>query len=118
MLTSIGGLHKLDKLTVLRLNHNRIRRLDSSASSDRRAAKGAAAVDAGSGSANATGHGLSGLASLEILQLGYNHVTDISSLNLHMLPELKVMFLQGNDIVRVDGMSSCFKLRELGALGF
>ena len=61
---------------------------------------------------------MSGLASLEILQLGYNHVTDISSLNLHMLPELKVMFLQGNDIVRVDGMSSCFKLRELGALGF
>ena len=114
MLTSIGGLHKLDKLTVLRLNHNRIRKLDSSASSDRHQSNGGGAGSGADGSGDANRHGLSGLTSLEILQLGYNHVTDISSLNLHLLPELKVLFLQGNDIVRVDGMSSCFKLRELG----
>ena len=29
MLTSISGLHRLDKLTVLRLNHNLIRKLGS-----------------------------------------------------------------------------------------
>jgi Leucine-rich repeat (LRR) protein len=30
-----------------------------------------------------------------------------------MLPELKVLFLQGNDIVRVEGLNACYKLREL-----
>ena len=39
--------------------------------------------------------------------------TDLSSLNLHMLPELKVLFVQGNDIVRVEGLNSQSKLREL-----
>jgi Leucine-rich repeat (LRR) protein len=30
-----------------------------------------------------------------------------------MLPELKVLFVQGNDIVRVEGLNACYKLREL-----
>ena len=40
-------------------------------------------------------------------------ITDLSALNLHMLPELKVLFVQGNDVVRVEGLNSSFKLREL-----
>lgn len=30
-----------------------------------------------------------------------------------MLAELKVLFVQGNDIVRVEGLNACYKLREL-----
>ena len=114
MLTSIAGLHKLNKLTVLRLNHNRIRNLGTYSGLSPTKTERLSNTDK---TQTATGGvGLSGLTSLEILQLGYNHVTDISTLNLHLLPEMKVLFLQGNDIVRVDGLSSCFKLRELGKL--
>ena len=117
MLTSIGGLHRLDKLTVLRLNHNRIRKLGSTGSHHASSMVGSISKDVTGGNSPEKvaigGHGLSGLPNLEILQLGYNHVTDLGSLNLHMLPELKVLFLQGNDIVRVEGLNACYKLREL-----
>ena len=142
MLTSISGLHRLDKLTVLRLNHNRIRKLGSGGnhihggggggSNKNRGGSGGSGGSSGGGggggggngglsdkngshhdSRGSGGFGLSGLPNVEILQLGYNHVTDLSSLNLHMLSELKVLFVQGNDIVRVEGLNACYKLREL-----
>ena len=36
------------------------------------------------------------LPHLEVLQLGYNHISYIPSLRLHCLPELKSLFLQVN----------------------
>lgn len=53
------------------------------------------------------------LARLEVLQLGFNQISDISALGLHRLPALKVLYLQGNDVARVSGLESCHSLREL-----
>ena len=107
MLTSIGGLDNLQNLTVLRLNHNRIRELLPSNNSQSK-------TDSPDSESSATGgSGLSGLTSLEVLQLGYNQITDIASLRLGFLKELKVLFLQGNEIARVDGLEDCGELREL-----
>eukprot|EP00945_MAST-04E_sp_MAST-4E-sp1_P005291 g5291.t1 len=105
MLTNINGLHALWKLQILRMNHNRINELCVPQS-----------VTGGpeSGSvADASQYGLGALTSLEVLQLGYNSITDCCSLNLHKLNGLKVLFLQGNDIARIDGLNECYELREL-----
>ena len=68
MLTSIGGLHRLDKLTVLRLNHNRIRKLGSNG--NRSLMNPSLSKDGGSPEkVTIGGHGLSGLPNLEILQV-------------------------------------------------
>ena len=48
-----------------------------------------------------------------MLQLGYNCVTDIAALGLERLPELKVLYLQGNEITHVTGLEGCHALREL-----
>eukprot|EP00949_MAST-11_sp_MAST-11-sp1_P004981 g4981.t1 len=113
MLTSVRGLHRLFKLNVLRLNHNRIRELSGISNVD--AVTDDASKEVGTpGEIDVrTDYGLDGLTNLEVLQLGYNHVTDISALNLSKLTCLKVLFLQGNDIVRAGGFSGCNELREL-----
>ncbi len=52
-------------------------------------------------------------AQLEVLQLGFNHITDMAQLGLEQLPELKVLDLHGNDIQRICGLSYSSCLREL-----
>jgi Leucine-rich repeat (LRR) protein len=37
----------------------------------------------------------------------------MASLKLGHLNELKVLFLQGNEIAKVDGLEGCHELREL-----
>ena len=59
------------------------------------------------------GGSVGSLARLEVLQLGFNQISDISALGLHRLPALKVLYLQGNDVARVSGLESCHSLREL-----
>jgi Leucine-rich repeat (LRR) protein len=89
-LTDLSGLQDLPQLSLLRLNHNRIEHLGLSGSCE------------------------SGfLAHLEVLHLGYNHINYIPALRLHCLPELKVLYLQGNDITKVEGLERCIQLREL-----
>ena len=48
-----------------------------------------------------------------MLQLGYNQISDLPALRLHGLLQLKVLHLQGNELVRVDGLGSLLQLREL-----
>ena len=105
MLTNIDGLHALWKLQILRMNHNRVRELGL-------ASLGNVADHTPENTYNPY-FGLEGLTNLEVLQLGYNHVTDIVSLNLHKCKNLKVLFLQGNDIARIDGLNESYELREL-----
>jgi Leucine-rich repeat (LRR) protein len=50
---------------------------------------------------------------LEVLQLGFNKITDIGQLGLDRIPELKVLYLHGNEITRISGLHSCVCLREL-----
>ena len=52
-------------------------------------------------------------ARVPLCQLGYNQITDMASLKLGHLNELKVLFLQGNEIAKVDGLEGCHELREL-----
>ena len=92
MLVDLSGLLHLPLLTILRLNHNRVEHLGMVADSD---------------------HSRPVLPNLEVLQLGYNHINYIPSLRLHCLPELKSLFLQGNDITKIEGLDRCVQLREL-----
>lgn len=108
--SGLAGLTQLPHLSVLRLNHNRIADLlpgcvaaDEDATYPRQDAitPGQAGGTVGS------------LARLEVLQLGFNQISDLSSLGLHRLPALKVLYLQGNDVARVSGLETCGALREL-----
>lgn len=53
------------------------------------------------------------LPALQILQLGANGFSTIASLQLGALSNLRSLFLQGNDITRIDGLSGLTSLREL-----
>jgi Leucine-rich repeat (LRR) protein len=101
-LQSVSGLSSLPNLLVLRLNHNRIETLYPPLRQNEPPP-----------SPNSSEVGLCSCQKLEVLQLGYNCISDMSALGLHFLPELKVLFLQGNEISRVSGLSTCFELREL-----
>ncbi|GFN97682.1 leucine-rich repeat-containing protein 9 [Plakobranchus ocellatus] len=53
------------------------------------------------------------LENLEVLHLGYNGIKDLASLQLSRLPSLKALFLQGNEITKVEGLDGLHDLREL-----
>eukprot|EP00736_Rhodelphis_marinus_P010350 Rmarinus@m.14060 len=89
-MSSLSGLSQLRNLVVLRLNHNRISTIG-----------------------DGPDDGFSELVNLEVLQLGYNQIAHIPMLNLKNLVELKVLFLQGNDIQKVEGLENLTQLREL-----
>ena len=49
--------------------------------------------------------------SLQVLQLGSNQVASITSLHLGNLSSLRSLFLQNNDITRVDGLQGLVNLQ-------
>jgi Leucine-rich repeat (LRR) protein len=53
------------------------------------------------------------LPNLEELYLGHNNISKISDLGLHRLSQLKVLYLQGNCIMKVDGLEQMTNLLEL-----
>ena len=91
LLTDVHSLPRLEALRSLNLNHNCI---VSSAPPE-------------------SGSGLASLAQLEVLQLGFNQLTELASLRLSALPQLKVLHLQSNELTRLDGLGSLSQLREL-----
>ncbi len=97
----IVGLRDLPHLSVLRLNSNRVTSLLPALDS----------ADGGPGGPSPRTPRY--FAQLEVLQLGFNHITDMAALGLDRLPELKVLYLHGNDIQRVTGLNACSCLREL-----
>jgi Leucine-rich repeat (LRR) protein len=50
---------------------------------------------------------------LEVLHLGNNKIKDISLLHLRRMPSLKSVFLEGNDISKIDGLDGCSSMRHL-----
>jgi Leucine-rich repeat (LRR) protein len=96
-ITSVNGLHALPHLVVLRLNHNRIESLCQPLRADELPP-----------SPNGSAMGVAACQKLEVLQLGYNCVTDMAGLGLHFLPELKVRAL-------VLGMP-CLTCRSVGSI--
>lgn len=85
MLTTIDCFSTLTGLRHLSLNNNKIERL---LSGDHSLSK------------NTVLKGRSFLPHLEELYLGYNNVVKISDLGLYRLPQLKVLYLQGNRITK------------------
>ncbi|XP_025105112.1 leucine-rich repeat-containing protein 9-like isoform X2 [Pomacea canaliculata] len=53
------------------------------------------------------------LERLEVLHLGNNGIKDMAALQLGRLPSLKALFLQGNEITKVEGLERLHDLREL-----
>ncbi|XP_053088423.1 leucine-rich repeat-containing protein 9 isoform X1 [Pangasianodon hypophthalmus] len=53
------------------------------------------------------------MCSLEVLHLGYNGISNLSDVQLSRLSGLRALFLQGNEIVQVEGLDGLSLLREL-----
>ncbi|KAL4237983.1 Leucine-rich repeat-containing protein 9 [Mactra antiquata] len=116
-LTSFSGLVNLPNLRVLCLNHNRIECVmpkqkqpnkqkmvhNNSSNSLRNGA------DLYNNDSNLTPV----LENLEVLHLGYNCIKDMAALQLSRLTGLKALFLQGNEIQKVEGLENLHDLREL-----
>ena len=103
---SLDGLHDLPSLTVLRLNNNKIRALDTTSASQ------APQGDPNANAVSTTG-GLMAIPNVEVLQLGFNKISDLRDLQLGWLRSLRVLFLQGNSISHLLGISCCVNLQEL-----
>ncbi|KAG2444570.1 hypothetical protein HXX76_001315 [Chlamydomonas incerta] len=110
MMTEVSALALLRQLVVLRLNGNRLgeeacfhpaRLLERNAELVR--AMGARGIPQ-----------LELFPSLQVLQLGANCISSIASLQLGAaLAGLRSLFLQANDITRVDGLEGLLALQEL-----
>lgn len=53
------------------------------------------------------------LPKLEVLHLGSNKIKDMSLLQLRRFPALKSLFLEANDITKIDGLEGCSNIRHL-----
>uniref|UniRef100_A0A7S4J9U1 U2A'/phosphoprotein 32 family A C-terminal domain-containing protein n=1 Tax=Guillardia theta TaxID=55529 RepID=A0A7S4J9U1_GUITH len=98
LITDLTGIADLSSLSVLRLNHNRIENL---LPEKQRNGSDAPVVP------------VIAFSSLEVLQLGFNEIHSLASLRLLPLSNLKVLFVQGNDISRIDGLENLTQVREL-----
>ncbi|KAJ3014017.1 Leucine-rich repeat-containing protein 9 [Thoreauomyces humboldtii] len=107
LLTSIDCFVGLTGLRHLSLNNNRIERL---LTSDVAGAGGLPKGELPPEGRRGT-RGL--LPSLEELHLGHNLITRIADLGLHRLPLLKVLYMHGNRISKIDGLEHLRNLTEL-----
>lgn len=116
-LTSFSGLIHLPNLRVLCLNHNRIecvmpkqkqpnKQKMTTSNSTNSLRSG---LDLYNNDSNLTPV----LENLEVLHLGYNCIKDMGVLQLSRLTGLKALFLQGNEIQKVEGLDGLHDLREL-----
>ncbi|ESO85654.1 hypothetical protein LOTGIDRAFT_155146 [Lottia gigantea] len=101
-LTSFSGLIHLVNVRVLCLNHNNIECI-LPRTKNKKGLAGDFCADSYSPI----------LENLEVLHLGYNNIKEMSTLQLNRLPSLKALFLQGNEICKIDGMDGLHELREL-----
>ncbi|XP_078381877.1 leucine-rich repeat-containing protein 9-like isoform X2 [Oculina patagonica] len=113
-LTSFGGLVNLINLKVLCLNHNHIECVVAKpkATSPANAPKRGGDVSLASEITNPENF-TPVLPNLEVLHLGYNGITNMAALQLSRLTNLRALFLQGNDISKVEGLEGLQQLREL-----
>ncbi|GLC71381.1 hypothetical protein PLESTF_001109300 [Pleodorina starrii] len=118
LLTDVSALALLRHLIVLRLNNNRLGE-DCSFASGRMLERNPELVRALAARQQAAGQPLGGylpldaFPSLQVLQLGGNQVSSISSLQLGALTGLRSLFLQANDITRIEGLDGLVNLQEL-----
>ncbi|CAG2238484.1 Leucine-rich repeat-containing protein 9 [Mytilus edulis] len=115
-LTSFSGLIHLPNLRVLCLNHNHIECImpRSKPQQNKRVVSTINNNRAGDFfNNNSTDSMTPVMESLEVLHLGYNNIKDMAALQLGRLTSLKALFLQGNEILKVEGLEGLHDLREL-----
>uniref|UniRef100_A0A8B9JSA5 Leucine-rich repeat-containing protein 9-like n=1 Tax=Astyanax mexicanus TaxID=7994 RepID=A0A8B9JSA5_ASTMX len=124
-LTSFSGLIYLPNITALCLNYNHIEsvlpRQKTQTHHSLRQPPYHKVSSSGYGQHNSKnsrdalcGESLEPLmASLEVLHLGYNGISNLSELQLSRLTNLKSLFLQGNEMVQVEGLEGLRRLQEL-----
>ncbi|EFJ42239.1 hypothetical protein VOLCADRAFT_119475, partial [Volvox carteri f. nagariensis] len=116
LLSDVSALALLRHLVVLRLNNNRLGE-ECSFLSGRMLERNQDLVRALAARQQAAGQPLGGylqldpFPSLQVLQLGGNQVSSISSLQLSSLTGLRSLFLQGNDITRIEGLDGLVNLQ-------
>ncbi len=98
-LTSMSGIIYLKNLKILCLNNNKIECIFSKSKSQQN-----------QNSLSSMEHIL---PCLEVLHLAYNGITDIVTLQIGRLTSLKALFLQGNEITKIEGLENLRELREL-----
>ncbi|GAX73782.1 hypothetical protein CEUSTIGMA_g1233.t1 [Chlamydomonas eustigma] len=138
LLVEASGLALLSQLVVLKMNNNRLgeecvfslsRMIDKNVDLQRILAlaeirnqqQQSAAANAAGGTARQIPAGSTSwphdvtdlFPNLQVLQLGSNQIASVSSLNLGCLSGLRSLFLQNNDITRVDGFTGLVNLQEL-----
>ncbi|KAI8910691.1 hypothetical protein DFJ77DRAFT_470723 [Powellomyces hirtus] len=114
LLTGIDCFVGLTGLKCLSLNNNKIERLlvsDVPVGTVRNDGGAAATATAGPDCRRISTKGL--LPSLEELHLGHNMIPRIADLGLHRLPQLRVLYLHGNRISKIDGLDQNRNLIEL-----
>jgi len=99
MISDLSSMIGLTALAVLRLNHNRVEHLVPER--PRHATEAPPPT------------GLMTLTSLEVLQVGFNDIHSLAACRHLNLVNLKVLFLQGNDINKIEGLERMTSLREL-----
>ncbi|XP_077999840.1 leucine-rich repeat-containing protein 9-like isoform X2 [Glandiceps talaboti] len=115
-LSSFSGLIYLINLRVLCLNHNHIETIvPKPKSTSTKQQKGSSQSTAQSNAQDMYNpeNYTPVLENLEVLHLGYNGISDLLKLQISRLPSLKALFLQGNDITKVEGLEGLQDLREL-----
>ncbi len=107
--TSFSGLIYLKNLRILCLNNNKIESIYPRA-------KQVNPISHASSNPNHLNGGYTLdqiMPNLEVLHLAYNGINDLIGLQIGRLISLKALFLQGNDIVRIEGLETLRDLREL-----
>ncbi|KAF7710766.1 leucine-rich repeat-containing protein 9 isoform X1 [Silurus meridionalis] len=125
-LTSFGGLIYLPNVKVLYLNYNHIEsilpRQKANSHQSNRQQLYQKVLSSGYGQQNNKGNSRECvymesseplMPSLEVLYLGYNGITSLSNMQLSRLSSLRALFLQGNEIMQVEGLDGLCLLHEL-----
>ena len=108
-LTSFSGIVYLKHLKVLCLDNNKI---ESIFPKQKGQSQPMLLANDPASSTFAAG-GRTFLPSLEVLHLAYNGISDLVVLQVGLLSSLRALFLQGNDIMRIEGIETLVELREL-----
>ncbi|XP_069116718.1 leucine-rich repeat-containing protein 9-like isoform X8 [Argopecten irradians] len=112
-LTSFSGLIHLPNIRVLCLNHNHIECIMPKSKSAPRQKTTVNMTNVRNLDFLNDGNLTPIMENLEVLHLGYNSIKDLATLQLSRLTSLKALFLQGNDITKVEGIEGLHDLREL-----
>ncbi|KAJ3411055.1 Leucine-rich repeat-containing protein 9 [Chytridiales sp. JEL 0842] len=109
LISNLDPFLNLPWLRFLSLNNNRVEKL---LSTDALQATMGSGYKADFGEVS-MGRSKSILGCLEELHLGYNNIAKISDLNLARLPQLRLLYLQGNRITKIEGLEHMTGLVEL-----